>query len=73
MYIWQNRQIKTLDEKLESAKDDIYDKFGKILEKTSEDMTVIKTDVGKQTEAIRSVCKTLDNVQKDIRQMREIR
>ena len=73
MYILQQRQIRQLNAKLDMAKEDIYIRFRKILEHTSEEMTEIKTEVGKQTEAIKGVCKTLDNVQKDIRQMRELK
>ncbi|MCK5281822.1 MAG: hypothetical protein KAK00_00270 [Nanoarchaeota archaeon] len=73
LYFSQNKNIKKLNDELESAKESIYNKFGKILENTSNNMTMIKTDVGKQTESIKGICKTLDNVQKDIRQMRELK
>ena len=61
-----HKRIGTLECELDTAKDDIYKKFG-------EDMSELKTDVGKQTEAIKGLCKTLDNVQRDIRQIREMK
>lgn len=72
-FINQKHQITTLNKKIDNAKDDINKKIYDILERYNEGMTELKTNVGKQTESIKSICVTLDNVQKDIRQIREIK
>ena len=70
--ITQGREVKRLRTELDQAKEAIYSKFGKVIEATNRDIAGIRTDVGKQTEAIKSLCVTLDNVQMDIRQIREL-
>ena len=60
----QHRQINGLTDKLEVAKTGIYESLG-------EDISEIRVDVGKQAESSKSICVSLDDMKKDIRQMRE--
>lgn len=58
-------KLNKAKKEIDNAKSDVYKHFGK-------DITEIKTNMAKQAESSKAICVTLDNVQKDLRQMREI-
>lgn len=66
----QRCQIKNLKKELDKAEEGLDKKIEKYLESNNTLMLELKVDVGKLSESIRSVCVSLDDVKKEIRDKR---